>query len=614
MRRNTALLLLWCALTCRAERPGRIHYGGVYLYRFNLAREPDADQERWQRMLKTPEVTYLCSQVSAPDPGEKVVRRVREAAAAGKRVVLQLWWGGSGRYNWSKYSLAHIAMDPEIREQFFDEVIDPLIDRVGAENVYGAHLLEETGMQFGVDLDVPGVPGDLTDGDDNGSNWDQPSWLGVGGVVGYIGGPYVPNILRYNEQFKRDTGFDMREAAIWRHDGGWPAYREWVSKNLEAGAMVAFADHLHAKYPTIKAFTWDSIDWGGAGANNMRAMAGKIDGIIMDPYTTAAGIYAAVRAPRLIDPKVEIIAVLWGCDDKPAGEMLNRAVASYAGGSDVVMFYGDKSYEKAGSWQARVRQFAPFTKLPPYEISPPVLLITMHYTWQNRLTGFAWFDAISRLEAGPIDLSRYDLVVLYADGSHPKLQEYVRNGGRVLAMNPLPFLFDEGLVQEKKLSTHPRKEDLDYRPTNWWREKLHLDEHYPLHVSRRLTYEPGAANVRKDHVLLIPYGKGEICLVQCQTGNHFSPPERLEGLRRLLADLARGLLLRAGKEASAEAAIYRKQEGMGYLKIPNVTGDTVTYCVAGRGEVDPLRLAGRNLIGKASPVLGRDVRAAILSK
>lgn len=144
-----------------------------------------------------------------------------------RRVVLQLWWGGSGRYNWSKYSLAHISMDPEIRREFFADVTDPLLEAVGPENVYGAHLLEETGMQFGVDVDVAGIPEDLSDGDNNGSNWDQPTWLGVGGIVGYLGGPYVPNIRRYNQQFKADTGLDMREAPLWSYTKGWPIYREW---------------------------------------------------------------------------------------------------------------------------------------------------------------------------------------------------------------------------------------------------------------------------------------------------------------------------------------------------------------------------------------------------
>ncbi len=101
---------------------------------------------------------------------QRVIRRTREAREANKRIVAQLWYGGWGRCNWSYYSLAHIAMDPKIREDFFRNVLDPTIDRLGPENLYAVHLLEETGMQFGTDLDEPGDPDDLTDGDDNGSN------------------------------------------------------------------------------------------------------------------------------------------------------------------------------------------------------------------------------------------------------------------------------------------------------------------------------------------------------------------------------------------------------------------------------------------------------------
>ena len=598
-----------------AKPPRRIHYGGVYLYRFTLDRnDGERDEERWQRILNTPEVTYLCSQVSAPAPGERVIRRVHEAATAGKRVVLQLWWGGSGRHNWSEFSLAHIAMDPAIRARFFAEVTDPLLEAVGPRNVYGAHLLEETGMQFGVDLDVPGAPDDLTDGDDNGSNWDQPTWLNHGAVPGYIGGPYVPNIRRYNTQFKRDTGFDMREAAIWPSNGGWAAYREWVSHHLEAGAMVAFADHLHAKYPGIKAFTWDAVDWGGAGANNMRAMAGKVDGLIMDPYTNAHGIFAAVRAPRLIDPDLEIITVLWGCDDEPAGEMLNRAAAAYAGGANVISFFGDKSYEDETTWRRRVAQFAPFTKLRPYKIRPPVLLITRHASWLQRLSGFAWFDIISDLEAAAVDLSPYALVVCYASPSHPSLAGYVRKGGRLLTTGPVRFMLEEGLIGEKHLATHPRREEIDYAPSPWWRENLGLDALYRLELRRRFMYESAVPGAHAEHALLIPYGKGEICVCQSPTGWHSGPPERRQALRRLLADLGRGLLRRGGHDDIADLTVYDRRTGPGFLRIPDRRRRVVTHCTTSKPETAPDPLPGENLIGPDAPVLGTDCRTAIIKK
>lgn len=601
------------ACHCSGARPGRIHYGGAYLYRFQLVRnDAELDEQCWQRLLATPDMTYVCSQVSAPNPGALVVRRVREAHQAGKRVVLQLWWGGSGPYNWSKYSLAHIAMDPAIRAEFFARVVDPFLSAVGAENVYGAHLLEETGMQFGVDLDVPGVPDDLGDGDDNGSNWDQPTWLGQGAVPGYIGGPYVPNIRRYNGEFRTDTGLDMREAALWSYTGAWRIYRDWVSRRLEAGAMIAFAEHLHARYPGIKAFTWDAVDWGGAGANNMRAMKGRVDGLIMDPYSSAAGIYAHVRAPRLIDPEVEIIAVLWGCDDKPPGEMLNRAVAAYAGGADVLCLFGDQSFQTPEAWTQRVKTFGRFTALPPYEVRSSILLIAGHCTWQNRLAGLSWFDVISGIEADAVPLSDYALVVLYAGATHPGLQTYVSNGGRVLTTHPPRFLLDEGLLVTRKLSTHPQKESVEYQPDAWWREHMGLAESYQLELSRRLAYSPGTPEGKGGHPVLVPYGKGEVCFLQCQTGWNFADAEPLSELRRLLVDLSRGLLRRAGLGELASLAVQGCEGATGCLRIPSRDGTMVSYCLTGKGPCDSRQLEGANLVGADAPALGEDVRGAIL--
>jgi hypothetical protein len=504
-------------------------------------------------------------------------------------------------------------MDATIRRDFCAAVVAPLLDKVGPGNVYGAHLLEETGMQFGVDLDVPGDPSDLTDGDDNGSNWDQPSWLGYGGVAGYIGGPYVPNIRRYNDHFRKETGLDMREAALWAYTGGWQVYRAWVSRRLEAGAAVAFADYLHRHYPRIKAFTWDAVGWGQAGVSDMRTMKGKLDGLIMDPYSKAGGIFAAVRAPRLIDANIEIIAVLWGCDDKPEGEMLNRAAAAYAGGADVVCFFGDTSHEADATWQQRLGQFAAFTRLPPYDIRTRVLLITGHASWETRFARFACFDIMSAYEADAVDLERYALVVIYEAGDLPTLRQFVRKAGRVLTDRAPQFLLDEGLVREELLSTHPQKTDLDYRPAPWWREQMRLGESYPLEMVRRSEYVPAAGNVHKDVPLLVPYGKGEICILQYPGGWHVLAPERFDGLRRLLADLARGLLLRADAAAVADSALCAPAAG-GCLRVPSRRGNLVTYCLVAGHEPQPFPLKGRNLIGPDSPVLGRDVRAAVMEE
>jgi hypothetical protein len=344
-------------------------------------------------------------------------------------------------------------------------------------------------------------------------------------------------------------------------------------------------------------------------------MGGKVDGLIMDPYTTANGIYAAVRAPRLIDPDLEIIAVLWGCDDAPAGELLNRAAAAYAGGADVVSYFGDTSAESDATWHERVGQLAPFTRLSPFEVKPPpVLLLAAHGTWMQRLTGLAWFDVMSAIEADAVELSPYALVVLYGEVEHPGLQAYVRAGGRVLASQPPRFLLDEGQVREVMLATYPRKEEIGFRPTPWWREQLHLGERYLLEVTRRTRYEPATPAVREDHAVLVPYGQGEVCILQYPCGYASLAPERLGGLQQLLADLGRGLLLRAGQAEAAESAICAPGSDRGYLRLPARDGSQTVYCVSGSLRPEGIPLQGANLIGPEAPVLGRDVRAAVLQR
>ena len=621
-------LVVWCLIAWgwtapawggpRAERPDRIHFAGLYLYRLGV------DEAQWQRMLKAPEITYICSQFACNHISDRERRRVREASRAGKRVVAQLWYGGWGDQTWSYYSLAHIAMDPKIRQDFFDRILDPTIEALGPENLYAAHLLEETGMQFGVDIDEAGDPEDLWDGNDNGSNWDQPSWLGRGGVRGYIGGPYVVNIRRYNEPFRHDTGLDMRRCPVW-NGAAWQAYRRWVSMNLEAGAHVAFAKHLHKKYPKVKAFAWDSIATDGCGATNIEAMREHLDGIIMDPYSNSHGIYNSVRAPRMVAPHLEIVAILWGVNDKPKGEMLNRAVSAYLGGADVIGFFGDKTaYTSDASAKRRIDMFRPFTKLRPFEHQPKVLLVTGRTQdfggSPAMMTHLACYDITTHNEGHLVDLKRYELVILY-EAWHRDIEPYVKGGGLVLIVSPyrdLKFIEKERyLVRPRRRDTAWGRKDIEYRPSAWWREHMHLQAHYPLTLAYRVAWKAGRKDVQQDLAFVFDVGKGTVCYAPLVTTWPYPPKPRLSALRWLLSDLARGLLLRAGRDGTARTCLADRAMGGGYLRMPSRDAQTTGYALFRQGDVrfQPTRLSGVDLVrGVRDPVLGPACSSAILRK
>jgi len=601
----------------RAGRPERVHFAGLYMYRLNV------DEAAWQRVLHAPEITYICSQFACNRISDRERRRVREAARAGKRIVAQLWYGGWGDQTWSYYSLAHIAMDPKIRQDFFDKILDPTIDALGAENLYAAHLLEETGGQFGVDIDEAGDPDDLWDGNDNGSNWDQPSWLGVGGVPGYIGGPYVVNIRRYNDRFRKDTGFDMRRCAVWGAEQR-AAYRRWVSVNLEAGAHVAFAKHLHTKYPRVKAFTWDSIATDGCGASNLEAMRDHVDGLIMDPYSDSQGIYKNVRSARLVAPHLEIIAILWGVDDKPAGEMLNRGVSATLGGADVIGFFGDKAYGSDATAKARIDAFRPFTRLRQFEHRPKVLLVTgrtQDYAGSPAMmVGLASYDITTHNEGHLVDLAPYDLVILYY-AWHRDVERYVKRGGQVLIISPymdLRFIEKEKhLVRPRRRDTDWRRQDIAFRPGAWARQQLRLQEHYPITIHALPPWKAGRPGVQHDLVFLFDVGKGAVCFAPLAPPWPYPPRERLNALRRLFADLARGLLVRAGHPRTAEACVADRAVGMGYLRMTSTDGKTTGWAVFRQGRLPfkPVPLSGVDAVrGLRNPVLGPDCSSVILQK
>ena len=148
--RAVAVSLLWCLAVCATVHAQNV---GCMVYNNGLR----FSEEELQRLEASTEVQYVGVQIGGIAPHYREV--ASRLAASGKKLVVQVWYG-----SWSRFSFANIAMDSKIRADFFREIIDPVIDAIGPENIHAIHMLEETGMQFATDSLEPGDPENLLDG------------------------------------------------------------------------------------------------------------------------------------------------------------------------------------------------------------------------------------------------------------------------------------------------------------------------------------------------------------------------------------------------------------------------------------------------------------------
>ena len=146
-------------------------------------------EEQLNEVLEKDDYEYILFQVIRSDKvgaaleGElaPLRRRLEKLVQAGKKPILEIWWGGGDRWSWEKWSLANIAMNESIRAEFFNQITDPIIDALGPQNLYGAHLLEELGLQFGTDAEVQNDCDNLADGEYlDGDAYTAPTWIAKG--------------------------------------------------------------------------------------------------------------------------------------------------------------------------------------------------------------------------------------------------------------------------------------------------------------------------------------------------------------------------------------------------------------------------------------------------
>lgn len=618
-------------------------------------------QADYERFLHAEEVRYVCFQQIMPGgPIQRLaIQRCAELGRAGKRNVLQIWWGPSRPYPWSKYSWANIALDAKVREDFWREVVDRCIDEFGAGNLYGVHLMEETGMQFGTDVQKRNDPNDFDTFEDDNRSYDHPFWSGWNKK--WYGGVDIPNIRRHEDDFKRLVGFGFEDAAKWEP---WQAhlFKRWVSNRIQSQGQVEFAKHVHQRYPGLKVFTWDGILWS---VENPRAdhhlERQYFDGVMTDCYGDVNENYYVQRAYRLLYPDAEIIHFAWGGAARKPADLDRRrlhTLGSYVAGVDVVGFYSEPmNYTKPGQWEEDMSIFRAMRQLPRFETKPPLLVISARvsdiYSLPYSVTGLTHYDILPMWEAYDVDLSRYDTLILDAtsppgDGEmlwdtdafakkhhfpglldYKRINDFVAQGGALIVRGrwtwpkdcPL-FPVREGFLHspdEQALVSDP---NFEFTPDGWWAET----------IGRKGTYRFGMigskiAIDKPNEVQTCPvgtffrFGKGACLLIPYHRNYDRNEPYGSGAWlshRQLMSDLIRGFLVRVGKEQTARLCLADPALGNQYRRAPSASGGLDAWLLFHLDIVKrprPIPLTGTDLLtGAVNPVLSSERSCALIRR
>jgi hypothetical protein len=426
-------------------------------------------QEQFEKVRDCREIKYVSNMMSLHPSelytGVHAIERDRiiELAKAGKRLIIKVWFGSGGYYNWSYCSYPNIAMQQEVRDYLFS-VIDNAIDRIGPEYIYGMHLLEEDG-HFAVDIDEPGDwrknKGAVRSGKEDGDVYNNFSNLRARYHGPSDWTPAVPNIAQYNSVFKAETGLDMNNVP--QDDPvAYPILDRWMARRLWAGAHRAFLQHLKAKYPNIRRFVWGNIaqPWNGTDIGSLKDI---VDGVISDPYQDVISIQHSLSGLKTLLPQAEHLVLLLGSPDISTKYM--RAATAYLNGATAVGFF-EKALNDEKLWDANVKIWKKLSIMPVIkDARPKVLIITGNtdngYSTSKIMLPFFKFPAVlTDRDATNVDLSQYKMVVLHyctsfrndialskynAKGYGPddrKLKDWVASGGLLVITSPYRFPID----------------------------------------------------------------------------------------------------------------------------------------------------------------------------
>ncbi len=666
MMRRVVALAMMAALAPAVQSQAEAMRSAVIVYGLNRLSEED-----YRRILAAPEVDYVCFQQIMPEGPlpELTCSRAAELAAAGKRNIVQIWWGPTWPYPWSKYSFANIALDPQVREDFWREVVDRCIDEIGAENLYGAHLMEETGMQFGTDVQQRDDPEDFDTFEDDGKSYDHPFWSGW--KKEWYGRTDIPNVIRHEDDFRALVGFGFEDDESWE-PWQWHLFRRWVSTRLQSGGQVEFARHIHERYgpdsdTPVKAFTWDGILWGGENPRTDHHLEREhFDGVIVDAYGDPGRGYMTQRAFRLLYPVrlprslLEIVHFCWGgTRDRPTTieQRRQHLAAAYTAGHDVIGFWSSPgNYSRPDAWAEDVELLGRLKTLPRFEHHPRLLVISARvsdiYSLPYSLTGLTDFDILPIWEAWDVDLSGYDALVLDTTGppgsgellwdtegfaakhhfpgllDYRRINAFVEDGGAVIIRGR--WLWPQGCPLFPVAGGHVHTvEDvrqrnvlpLEFTPEGWWVDEIGLSGTYRFGACM-YPIEVDDPEVRAcDAAIFFRHGQGA-CLMIPYHRNYDREEDYGSEMwlshRRLMTDLVRGFLLHVGKTEVAEECLADPSIGNNYRHAVSADGTLETWflhAVGISGGFPPIPLRGTDLLtGETEPVLTGDRPAAVIGR
>ena len=650
--------LVVLAVSARAEET-RIK-SAVIVYGLNRL-----DEDSYQRILTAPEIAYVCFQQIMPEGPlpELTVTRCAELARAGKRPVVQIWWGPSWPYPWSKYSYANIALDPDVREDLWREVVDRCLDEIGPENLWGAHLQEETGMQFGTDVQQRDDPDDFDTFEDDNKSYDHPFWSGW--KKKWYGKTDIPNVRRHEEDFRALVGFGFEDDENWER-WQWHLFNRWVSTRLQSGGQVEFAKHIHEKHrsncegESLKAYTWDLLLWGGENPRtNHHLEAEYFDGVISDVYSGPGRNYLTQRAYRLLYPGKEIIHFCWGgTKDRPADIVARRhhAVGAYTAGHDVIGFWSSPAdYAQEDVWAENLDLLGRLNELPRFDTGPRMLVISARvsdiYSLPFSLTGLANFDILPIWEAWDVNLTGYDTLILdatsspgegemlwdaeaFADKHHfpglldyKRINEFVHGGGAVIIRGRWNWAADcplfpvaEGYVHTPAEGARYNELDFEFTPEGWWREELGLSGTYAFgRYANRIEVDKPEDVRACEAAVYFECGEGACLMIPYHRDydkDEYYGSDKWLSHRRLMTDLVRGFLLHAGKTETIAQCIADPALGNSYRHAVSASGDVATWFLSlleFSGEIAPIALTGTDaLTDTVNPVLDANRPCAIL--
>ncbi|MCL5408823.1 MAG: hypothetical protein M1135_02215 [Candidatus Omnitrophica bacterium] len=564
-------IVLFCFLICISTTTFHCEAGvKAVVYANNLS---NMNENSFQRILNAKGVVYILTQQTVGMPvSVKTRERYKKLKEDGKKVILDIWWGPNGEYNWNKYDFPDIAQNPQSRSEFFKKVIDPTINEIGKKNLYGVEMLEETGGWYGYKKTV----------------WPNMEFPTVN----------TPNIRKYNWLLQKETGLNMDMSPIWNMDENFACWR-WINRTLSpAAAQKVFYDYIHKKYHGLKVFQFEGLpDVATRCYGEYQVMLNSFDGIITDAYDSPREIYSALISYRTMAPKTEIVALVngyfgtYGTKEDVYKIKKKRLKYALSAGMNGIGFFepdGKKvkvsDFQDPAVWRDNLKLFKIIVDKSVNVKKRKMLLVPLNYSvggyglaWyfgSVKLTGYAMIPASEFRMVNPADYRAIVILGGYYPGVNTtwnqdymqkkyhvdalfdanKLNRFVENGG-LLVITGLPMNTgaELALVQKKLLTGSSLSTVKKLTLNNWSIQNLKMKPAYSNGFSRNVyQYKtgPSVISLGENCGYIVKYGKGYfLVLPQQPTGGS---SKEAKSYAAFLTDVLRGFFNYAGARELAE--------------------------------------------------------------